>query len=101
MNIPSPKLLVASSLSLLLLSACAGRISLIPSTPTEIYYKDGRTAYVAQCVAANWGACLEKAGAICKDAGYSILEKNSSRSYGDEEKELVFACNGAPVPAAK
>lgn len=104
MNISSLKLLAVSGASLLILSACAGRGILLPSSPTEIFYKDGRQAYVASCVAANWGACLEKAGAICRESGYAVLEKNISRSHGEEEKELVFACNNsqtAPLPAAK
>lgn len=101
MNASSLKFLTVSLATLLALSACAGRVSFLPSSPTEIYYKDGRTAYVANCVAANWGACLEKAGVICRDAGYTILEKNSSRNHGEEEKELVFSCNGKPASAEK
>ena len=66
------------------------------SPPSEIYYKDGRVAYVASCKAANWGPCLEKAGQVCKNLGYTVLEKTSSRSYGDDEKELVFACTARP-----
>ena len=44
----------------------------------------------------NWGPCLEKAGLICRNAGYTILEKTNTRNYGDDEKELVFACLGKP-----
>jgi len=87
-------------------AACAAPAAFFSnSAPSEIYYKDGRIAYVASCRAANWGPCLEKAGAVCKNAGYTILEKANSRSYGEDEKELVFACNGnagesKPAPGA-
>ena len=64
--------------------------------PTEIFYKDGKVAYVASCKATNWGPCLEKAGMICRNAGYTILEKSSPMTYVESEKELVFACNGKP-----
>lgn len=66
------------------------------TAPTEIFYKNGQPAYIASCKSATWGPCLEKAGSVCKDAGYTILEQDNQRSYGDSEKELIFACKGKP-----
>jgi hypothetical protein len=83
-------LLAATALT----AACATPAAFFSNAqPNEIYYKDGRIAYVASCRAVNWGPCLEKAGAVCKNAGYTVLEKTNSRSYGEDEKELVFSCN--------
>lgn len=87
---------MVSLATMVFLAACASSTSLFSAAPSEIFYKDGRVAYVAACKSTNWGPCLEKAGMICKNAGYAILEKSSNRAYGEEEKELVFACNGKP-----
>lgn len=93
----SIKPLLVSLASMTMLTACVTPVAFFTNTPpTEIFYKDGRVAYVASCKAVNWGPCLEKAGMVCKNAGYTILEKTNSRSYGDDEKELVFACLGKP-----
>ena len=83
-----PLLAVAS-----LLAACATP-NLFGSTPTGIYYKDGKPAYVASCSGSSWKSCLEQAGSTCLTAGYNVLEKNTNRSYGEETREMVFACNG-------
>ncbi len=90
-SIKLPLLTLAATL---LLTACTS--ASFKNTPTEIFYKDGRVAYVASCKAANWGPCLEQAGTICRNAGYTVLEKTSQMSYGESEKELIFACNGKP-----
>ncbi len=90
----SIKLPMVSLVATMFLAAC----SFLPSntTPREIFYKDGRVAYVASCKAVNWGPCLEQAGMICRNAGYAILEKSSPMTYVESEKELVFACNVKP-----
>ena len=95
----SIKLLMVSVAATVFLGACASPVSMFSNAPpSEIFYKDGRVAYVASCKSTNWGPCLEKAGTICRNAGYTILEKSNNRNYGEEEKELVFACNGKPDP---
>jgi len=76
----------------LVLSACASTFSTASSN--EIFYKDGKVAYVASCRSANWGPCLEMAGEICKEAGYTTLEKSNRWTSNGDEKEMVFACNG-------
>lgn len=96
----SIKPLIVSLASMVILSACTTPIPFFPNAPTAIYYKDGRAAYVTTCKAVNWGYCLEKAGMVCKSAGYTVLEKNSNRNHGEEEKELVFACNDKPSAVA-
>lgn len=91
------KFLLVFLASMAMLTACVTPAAFFTNTPpTEIFYKDGRVAYVASCKAVNWGPCLEKAGMVCKNAGYTILEKTNTRNYGDDEKELVFACLGKP-----
>ncbi|MFA7270234.1 MAG: hypothetical protein WC073_12890 [Sterolibacterium sp.] len=91
------KPMLASLAAVAMLTACAANSAFFSfNRPSEIYYKDGRLAYVASCKSANWGPCLEQAGVICKNAGYTILEKTNSRNYGEDEKEMVFACNGKP-----
>ena len=95
-SIKLPAILLAA---MVILSACATPVSIFSNSPTEIYYKDGTVAYVASCKAVNWGPCLEKAGMICRKAGYTVLERSNNRNYGEEEKELVFSCNGKPDAA--
>ena len=96
MKFPLKPLLV-SLVSMAVLTGCVTPTAFFNnSRPTEIFFKDGRVAYVASCKAVNWGPCLEKAGMVCKNAGYTILEKTNTRNYGDDEKELVFACLGKP-----
>lgn len=80
------------------LSGCAG--SFFQGQPTGIYYKDGKQAYVASCSGPSWKSCLEQASNVCRTAGYTALEKNATRSYGEETREMVFACNGNPDAAA-
>jgi len=81
-------------MAILLVAACASPIRMSFSTaPTEIFYKDGRVAFIATCKSANWGPCLEQAGLICKAVGYTILQQDNQRSYGEMDKELVFSCN--------
>lgn len=84
----------AALVAILLIAACASPIRMSFSTvPTEIFYKDGRVAFIATCKAANWGQCLEQAGRVCKTVGYTILHQDNQRSYGEMDKELVFSCN--------
>lgn len=97
----SIKFIMVSLAAMPLLAACASPVSIFFNAPSEIFYKDGRTAYVASCKSTNWGPCLEKAGKVCKNAGYAILERSSNRNYGEEDKELVFACNGKPDATEK
>jgi hypothetical protein len=49
------------------LAACA--------SSSHTYAPDGRPAYTLNCsgLARTWGACYNKAGEICKSAGYDIL----------------------------
>ncbi len=79
-----------------LVAACATP-TFFGNTPTSIYYKDGRPAYVANCSGPSWKSCLEQAGSTCLTAGYDVLEKSTSRSNGDETREIVFACNASPA----
>lgn len=51
-------------------SACA--------VASKTYGPNGQQAYVVNCsgAALNWGMCQQKAGDICKSAGYKILAIN-------------------------
>jgi hypothetical protein len=93
----SIKRLIGSIVATLFLSACASVFS--SANSSQIFYKDGKIAYVASCKSANWGPCLERAGEICQGAGYTILEKNNRWMSDGDAKEMVFACNGTPASA--
>jgi hypothetical protein len=51
------------------------------ATSRETYIADGRVGYSINCfgTALNWGNCLEKAGDICGERGYTVLEKSSDQ----------------------
>ena len=53
-----------------LISGCA--------TAKQIYTADGQKGYSINCSgsALNWGMCYEKAGEICGEKGYIVLEKS-------------------------
>ncbi len=98
------KLPMVSLAVVIFLSACTSSFNSFkqfkaPSSPSQIFYKDGNVAYITSCKSGNdnWGECLKAAGSTCKEAGYTILEKsNSNYSYDDDRIGLVFACNAKP-----
>jgi hypothetical protein len=51
------------------------------ATSRETYTADGRLGYKISCsgTALNWGNCLEKAGDLCSERGYTVLEKSSDQ----------------------
>jgi hypothetical protein len=51
------------------------------TTSRETYTADGRVGYSINCsgTALNWGNCLEKAGDICGEKGYTVLEKTGDQ----------------------
>ena len=52
-------------------------------TVKEVYGPDGRKAYTLNCSddrSATWDHCYEKAGEICRESGYTTLEKNIDQS---------------------
>jgi hypothetical protein len=51
------------------------------ATSRETYTADGRVGYSINCsgTALNWGNCLEKAGDICGERGYTVLEKSGDQ----------------------
>jgi hypothetical protein len=57
------------SLITVLLCGCA--------TSRKTHTSDGKEGYILDCSggASTWGKCYEKAGAICGEKGYEILEK--------------------------
>ena len=65
-------------------------------TVKEVYGPDGRKAYTLNCSddrSATWDHCYEKAGEICLENGYTILEKNidqsASGSAGTLDEEVL------------
>jgi len=50
-------------------------------TSRETYTADGRLGYSINSsgTARNWGNCLEKAGDICGERGYTVLEKSGDQ----------------------
>ena len=64
-----------SLVTLFLLTGCV--------TVKEVYGPDGRKAYTLNCSddrSATWDHCYEKAGEICRESGYTIVEKNIDQS---------------------
>ena len=66
-----------------LITACA--------TSQEVYTSDGQRGHSINCSgsALNWGMCYEKAGNLCGEKGYEVLEKSgdtgtvvSGNAYG-------------------
>lgn len=55
------------------LSGCA--------TASKTYTSDGKEGYSITCsgTALNWGMCYEKAGQLCGQKGYEILEKTGDQ----------------------
>jgi hypothetical protein len=51
------------------------------ATAKQTYTSDGQKGYVIDCSgsALNWGMCYEKAGKICGEKGYVVLEKSSDK----------------------
>lgn len=63
------------SLSLLLLipaTGCGG----VSASASKIYTSEGTAGYAVNCsgLKRNWGYCYIKAGEICKQRGYDVLE---------------------------
>jgi hypothetical protein len=57
--------------STILLVGCASGAS-----SNRIYTADGKRGYAVNCsgVDRNWGTCYQKAGSICEEKGYDVLE---------------------------
>ncbi len=51
------------------------------ATAKSVYTSDGQEGYVINCSggALNWGMCYEKAGEICGEKGYKVLEKTDDQ----------------------
>lgn len=51
------------------------------ATAKQTYTSDGQKGYIINCSGSggNWGMCYEKAGKICRDRGYIVLEKSGDQ----------------------
>ena len=70
------RFLVASlAAALTILAGCA--------STSETYTADGRQGHSINCsgTARNWGMCLEKAGEICGQRGYVVLDKSGDQGF--------------------
>ena len=90
------KKLILLMLVLVAVSGCA----------SQTYLPTGAKGYVIYCGGpyANWGACYEKAGKICKEKGYNVVGKTgdtsaqiSANQYGlyggsSHTRELLIEC---------
>lgn len=67
------KALVILLIGVILVGGCA--------TAKQTYTADGQLGYSINCSgsALNWGMCYEKAGEICGDKGYEVLEKSGDQ----------------------
>ena len=63
------KCLIISIFLCLVLAGCA--------TAKKIYTSEGQEGYSINCsgTAMTWGVCYEKAGQLCGEKGYIVLEK--------------------------
>lgn len=80
----------------------------------QIYAPDGRVAYALSCggAALSWNSCLERAGEICKAAGYDVIDRREAPRFvanltptggmagTTSDRSMVIACrNTAAVPS--
>ena len=51
------------------------------ATAKQTYTADGQQGYSINCAgsALNWGMCYEKAGEICGEKGYEVLQKSGDQ----------------------
>ncbi len=51
------------------------------ATAKQTYTSDGQQGYSINCSgsALNWGMCYEKAGELCGERGYVVLEKSGDQ----------------------
>lgn len=57
-------------LAVFIISGCGG------AGTYRIYTADGQRGYAVNCsgINRNWGVCYQKAGSICEELGYEVLE---------------------------
>lgn len=62
--------LITIALMAVLLGGCA-------SSARRTYTSDGKEGYILNCsgTATTWGKCYERAGDLCGEKGYEVLEK--------------------------
>jgi hypothetical protein len=81
-------------------SGCSSLNGLLNKSNAEVgpfFYKDGREVSMTKCDGQSWSGCYAKAGQECKENGYNILEKNTSREKSffrnnQETNELYYIC---------
>lgn len=79
-----------------LLSGCA--------TFSETYTADGKKGYSISCsgLALHWGMCYERAGELCKERGFEILEKSGDQGFvatggyagSATSRSMIIQCKG-------
>lgn len=67
------------------------------ATASKTFTSDGKEGYAIACsgLALNWGMCYEKAGELCREKGYVVLEK--SGDTGVIVSGSQFGCFGGSV----
>jgi hypothetical protein len=90
-QVSTHKVIVAAILSLAVVMAC--------TTVEETYGPSGNPAYTLECsgTAMSWGDCYAKAGKICKEQGYEVVQRSdeggatgSAGSFGAFGSSLHF-----------
>jgi len=68
------KNLLIALLAVSFLGGCA-------ASAKQTYTADGKKGYIITCSGSgrNWGMCYEKAGRLCGEKGYIVLEKSSDQ----------------------
>ena len=83
-------------LCLMVICSCA--------TSSKTYTSNGQEGFNISCssIFLTWGSCYKKAGDICRQRGYLILEKsggigatmsvNQSDLYGSSNRSMIIKC---------
>ncbi len=93
-----------------IVAAMAAALGGCAANSDQLYTPTGAVGHNVDCsgVARNWGHCEQKAGEICKSAGYKVLSKTDERKptliktetrvsdlfgSGEVARSMVIECN--------
>jgi len=65
-------------------------------TTVKMFDQEGKVIYGTKCDGASWIPCYKSAGRTCKEQGYEIIEKTSTKEHtfftSDDSKQMIFRC---------
>lgn len=98
-------------LTVFIISGCSSSAS-----TSRIYTANGQRGYAINCsgVKRDWGACYQKAGSICEELGYEVLEvtgesgtmtdvtsssqTSTAKTTTTHNRIMVIECKHPPAP---